>query len=628
MRLDDVVTSSRARVRAPELVGRQGWLNTGGRELALADLRGKIVLLDFWTFCCVNCLHVLDELRPIEEKYADVLVTVGVHSPKFVHEADHGAVVAAVERYGVHHPVLDDPDLATWKQYAVRAWPTLSVVDPEGYVVAQMSGEGHAHALEALLADLVAEHEEKGTLHRGDGPYVAPPPRDDLLSFPGKVLVLADGTLLVSDSAHHSLVHLDADGETLLRRIGDGTRGLVDGDPGTARFSEPNGLALLPSDLARRVGYDVVVADTVNHAVRALDTATWTVSRVAGTGAQWMQGDPSSGVATEVALSSPWDLAWFDGGVVVAMAGVHRLDRLDPVAGTVAPYAGTTNEGLVDGELPRAWFAQTSGLAVSADGDTLWLADSETSALRRVRNGLVTTEVGKGLFDFGLIDGAADDALLQHPLGVGVLPDGSVAVADTYNGAIRRFDPATRAVSTLATGLAEPSDLAVVADPDRGHLMLVVESAGHRLVRVPLPEQALAVEGTAFRTQRPPTDVAPGTFDLEVVFTPPSGQKLDDRYGPSTYLVVSSSPPELLIDGAGSGTDLRRPLVVADPAVTGVGSGVLHVSVRAASCDDPDAEGAAEFPACHVHQQDWGVPVRVGATGAARLALVLAGLDA
>src|SRR5512141_59164 len=118
------------RVRASELVGRN-WLNTGGKSLDLESLRGKIVLLDFWTFCCVNCLHVLDELRPLEEKYADVLVVIGVHSPKFVHEADHAAVTAAVERYEVHHPVLDDPAMTTWGQYAIRAWPTLCVVDPE-----------------------------------------------------------------------------------------------------------------------------------------------------------------------------------------------------------------------------------------------------------------------------------------------------------------------------------------------------------------------------------------------------------------------------------------------------------------------------------------------------------------
>jgi thiol-disulfide isomerase/thioredoxin len=288
------------RVRAPELAGR-AWLNTGGRELTLRELRGKIVLIDFWTFCCINCLHVLDELRPLEEKYADVLVTVGVHSPKFVHEADPAALTAAVERYGVHHPVLDDPELTTWKQYAVRAWPTLVVVDPEGYVVAQLSGEGHAHSLDRLVAELVDTHAAKGTLHRGDGPYVAPPPPDTQLRFPGKVILLPGGTFLISDTGHHSLVELAKDGETVVRRIGSGERGLVDGAAGEARFSEPQGLCLLPDEVRHWVGYDVVVADTVNHALRGIRLDDGRVTTVAGTGGQWMPGDP------EPADSNPAD---------------------------------------------------------------------------------------------------------------------------------------------------------------------------------------------------------------------------------------------------------------------------------------------------------------------------------
>src|ERR1700757_2391200 len=134
----------RARVRAPELIGKGGWLNTGGKELTLSGLRGRIVILDFWTFCCINCLHVLDELRPLEERYADVLVVIGVHSPKFEHEKDPAAVKAAVERYAVTHPVLDDPAMLTWREYTAKAWPTLAVVDPEGYLVSVMAGEGHA----------------------------------------------------------------------------------------------------------------------------------------------------------------------------------------------------------------------------------------------------------------------------------------------------------------------------------------------------------------------------------------------------------------------------------------------------------------------------------------------------
>ena len=191
---------------------------------------------------------MIEELRPLEEKYADLLVIVGVHSPKFVHEADHDAVLAAVERYEVRHPVLDDPDLTTWGAYAVRAWPTLALVDPEGYVVAQFSGEGHAHGIDALLAELVPEHQAKGTLRTGAGPYVAPEPVATTLRFPAKAVVLPNGDILVADAGHHSLAQLAPDGETLVRRIGSGDRGLADGGPGDARFDEPGGLCLLPRD--------------------------------------------------------------------------------------------------------------------------------------------------------------------------------------------------------------------------------------------------------------------------------------------------------------------------------------------------------------------------------------------
>ncbi|QLH23008.1 NHL domain-containing thioredoxin family protein [Streptomyces sp. Rer75] len=600
----------RARVRAPELTGRGGWLNTGGKDLTLADLRGRIVILDFWTFCCVNCLHVLDELRELEEKHRDTVVIVGVHSPKFVHEAEHRAVVDAVERYGVHHPVLDDPELTTWKQYAVRAWPTLVVIDPEGYVVAQHAGEGHAHAIETLVGQLETEHAAKGTLRRGDGPYVPPEPVPTELRFPGKALLLPGGTFLVSDTTRHQLVELAADGEIVLRRIGAGERGFADGPADRARFSEPQGLAALPDGT-------VAVADTVNHALRRFDPATGEVTTLAGTGRQWWQGSPAEGPARDIDLSSPWDLAWFNGLLWIAMAGVHQLWTYDPEAGTVRAAAGTTNEGLVDGPADQAWFSQPSGLAAS--GDRLWVADSESSAVRWVeRDGdgfAVRTAVGTGLFDFGHRDGAADQALLQHPLGVTALPDGSVAVADTYNHALRRYDPATGEVSTLATDLREPSD-AVLVDQD----IVVVESARHRLTRLRLPEEAVRVEAVAHRTQRAATDIAPGTLRLDVVFQAPAGQKLDTRYGPSTRLLVSSTPPGLLAGGEGAGTDLRRDLVLAE----GVTEGVLHVSAMAASCDDDPQN---EYPACHVHQQDWGVPVRVTEGGAARLPLVLAGLD-
>jgi hypothetical protein len=217
------------------------------------------------------------------------------------------------------------------------------------------------------------------------------------------------------------------------------------------------------------------------------------------------------------------------------------------------------------------------------------------------------TAVGQGLFDFGHVDGPAADALMQHPLGLAVLPDGRVAVADTYNGALRAFDPATNTMSTLASGLAEPSDVLVLGDK-----VLVVESAAHRLVAPDLGEADVA--GQHHRVARKRTKVAPGALRLDVLFEPAAGQKLDYSFGSPIQVTVSADPPQLLAEGAGKGEELGRDLVLAD----GIERGVLQVVAQAATCD-----AEAEHPACHLTRQDWGVPIEIAADGAATLRLVL-----
>ena len=584
------------------MVGR-GWVGADPTT-TLASLRGRFVLLDFWTFCCVNCLHVLDELRGLEERWADVLTVVGVHSPKFPHEAEPGAVEAAVARYGVTHPVVDDADMATWQAYAARAWPTLVLIDPEGFIAARYAGEGHAHAIDALLRDLVPRAEAAGILTRDGGAPAPPAPPRSGLRFPSGLLDLVDGRLLVADTAHHQLVLLDATSDVELARWGTGVRGLVDGPASVASFNEPQGLCRLPASLAADAGFEVVVADTVNHALRGVRLADGHVTTLAGTGSAWSPLDPSS-------LSSPWDVAWWDGAVWVAMAGIHQLWTLDPLTGRTQPVAGTRTEGLRDGPLDTAWFAQPSALA--PDGDRLWLVDAETSALRWVADGEVRTAVGTGLFDFGFVDGDSADARLQHPLGVAVLEDGAVVVADTYNGAVRRYDPTTRELATLTTGLAEPSQVVVSGD----HL-LVLESAAHRVVAVPRDARDLAT-GRAARAERPPTPLPAGTVRLVIDFEPPPGQGLDERYGPATRVTVTATPSALLAEGSGTTSQLAREIRV-DPAV---GGGVLHVTASAASCDVTVADGAGA--ACHLHQQDWGIPVEVVDGADDELRLVLGG---
>ncbi|NHU85054.1 redoxin domain-containing protein [Kocuria sp. JC486] len=631
-----------SRVRASELTGR-AWLNTGGEELDWQKLRGKIVILDFWSFCCINCLHVLDELRPLEERYGDVLVTVGVHSPKFEHEADPQALAAAVDRYEIHHPVLDDPELGTWDAFTARAWPTLVVVDPEGYIVAHLSGEGHVQGLVSLVEELVAEHEAKGTLHRGDGPYVPRPQPEGDLRFPEKAVILPDGSVLVADTGHHRLVQLEPDLSTVRAVFGTGVKGHRDGAAETAQFNEPRGLALLPEAVATQVGYDLVVADTVNHRLRGLALSTGEVTTLAGNGVQrLLDSERARGIdpdfiaddadPLDVALSSPWDVAWSEAAdrLVVAMAGTHQLFDFDPRSGRLRVVAGTGDEGLLDGPAREAWFAQTSGLSQAPDG-TVWLADSESSALRCLRHTdgelRAETAVGLGLYDFGFRDGSPEHARLQHPLGVAALPDGSVAVADTYNGGIRRWQPATEdaagQLSTLTRGLDEPSDL-LLDQTAETPVLIVVETNQHRLVRVPVPAQALeAVDEGASVSQRQRTPIAGGRVTVDVRFAAPAGQKLDDRWGDPTQLKISTSPADALTAGAGTAQGLQRELVLAD----GVTEGILHITARAAACDGEPGGEIPDHAACHLYQQDWGIPFSVVDGAADSLTLELRGLN-
>ncbi|NAZ77565.1 redoxin family protein, partial [Kineococcus sp. T13] len=583
------------RVRAPRLTGR--WV--GPRP----EPAGRFVLLHFWTGSCVNCVHVLAELRPLQARFAGDLVVVGVHSPKFDHEAAPGAVEAAVARLEVEHPVLDDADRSLWSAYAVRAWPTLVLVDPEGYVVATRSGEGHGPELERLVADLLAHRPARtappvpagGAPVRAEG--TAAPAEGTALRFPARAIALPGGSLLVADAGHHQLVELAADLTTVLRRIGSGRRELADGPAAEAGFAAPQGLALLPPRVARLLGADVAVADTGNHAVRGVRLADGHVATLAGTGRQ-LRRRSGGGPARAQDLASPTDVAWWPDGaadaegsggeLLVAVSGTHQLWAFDPDAGTVRVVAGTTAEGLLDGPAELAWLAQPSGLAVQAapgggaQEAVAWFVDAETSALRTLRRtgppdrrvpvvtdermanvdpvalpgAQVSTHVGLGLFEFGHRDGPAERALLQHPLGLALDARGgapaAVLVADTFDGALRRYDPLTRSVETLLTGLAEPADVLVEDGPDDGDdgddgdggAVVVVESAAHRLTRWSLRRRE--------RRLLPEVRLAPDA-ELVVAFTPGPGRRVDERWGPPVRVEVSADPPGALGEGAGAG---------------------------------------------------------------------------
>ncbi len=406
-----------------------------------------MVILDFWTYCCINCLHVLPELKYLENKYRDSLTVIGIHSAKFDNEKEAENIRQAILRYDIEHPVLVDTNFDVWQEYAVRAWPTLIVIDPQGYVIGQVSGEGNRDVLDRLISQIIQEHKDKGTINFQELGFILEKQRKPLatpLAFPGKVLVDGEGNhLFIADSGHHRIVLSSLDGEVQYV-IGTGKAGLTDGSFSEAQFFAPQGMAL---DAENQILY---VADTENHVIRLIDFKHQQVKTVAGTGEQSYQMKPHSGLGLETALNSPWDLEKVDSRLLIAMAGPHQIWELQLETGRVSTYAGTGAEACFDGSLNEAAFAQPSGL--TTDGRELYVADSEASSIRGV--GLVDdlpvrTICGSGeLFGFGDVDGEGLDVRLQHCLGVEYTQN-YLWVADTYNHKIKRVDPRTGSCQTL-----------------------------------------------------------------------------------------------------------------------------------------------------------------------------------
>ncbi len=478
------------RVRAPELPQNQPWLNTD-KPLSIHQLKGRVVILDFWTYCCINCLHILPELKYLEQKYKDSLTVIGVHSAKFDNEKETENIRQAILRYDIEHPVLVDSGFRLWQQYAVRAWPTLMVIDPEGYVIGYISGEGNRDVLDRLIEQLIREHQDKGTISFQELSLSLEKQRQPLLTplaFPGKVLATST-VLFIADSGHHRIVVSNLDGE-ILHLIGTGKQGLTDGSFTEAQFFAPEGMAF---DAQKQLLY---VADTENHALRCIDFKSQVVETVAGTGEQSHNIRPHGGPGLTTALNSPWDLEKVGNSLFIAMAGPHQIWQMQLETSIVQTYAGTGAEACIDGSLTQSAFAQPSG--ITTDGKELFVADSEVSSIRGVgllEQPQVRTVCGSGeLFGFGDIDGAGDQVRLQHCLGVEYAQN-YLWVTDTYNHKIKLVSPHSGNCQTVlgdgiaglqngqgqSTRFSEPSGLSAI-----GSYLYVADTNNHAIRRVEL----------------------------------------------------------------------------------------------------------------------------------------------
>ncbi len=448
-----VFQPAKQRPEAPDLVGGTAWLNSE-KPIKLADLKGRIVVLDFWTLCCINCIHTLPDLAQIEARYPGMVVVIGVHSPKFENEKKTESIMKAILRYDIKHPVVNDADHKIWKSYGVNSWPTLVLIDPDGNYYGAAPGEGNLDLVELHIKKLIKEYEGKGTLKKTPFEFkLAKEKATSPLFFPGKVLADAESKrIFIADSTNNRIVITNLEGKKIAV-AGTGKEGMKDGKFSAATFSDPQGMAL--------DGETLYVADRKNHSIRALNLKDETVRIVAGTGEQNRFGrNGMAGKSLIIGLNSPWDLLLHEKKLYVAMAGFHQIWLFDPAKEHVGNYAGTGREAVVDGPLLQSELAQPSGLAT--DGKRLFVADSESSTIRAMPllggKGNVTTVVGESgrdthLFHFGDKDGTGREVRLQHALGVAYL-DGKLYVADTYNSKIKLIDPVKQ---TCETYLGDPA---------------------------------------------------------------------------------------------------------------------------------------------------------------------------
>ena len=420
------------------------WINTIN-PIYLKDLKGKIVLLYFWKYSSINCIHTFVDIKKLEKKWKNELVIIGIHSPKFLAEKNKENLRQAILRNEIEHPILNDIDFTIWRQYQIGSWPTFVLIDPKGMVVGVQSGESIYEGFDKILSGMVEEFNSYKLISITPNKSISLENKkvtDHTLSFPGKLILNETGTeLFVSDTNHNRILRIDTKTKKILDTIGNGKAGLNDGNFLEAKFHYPQGLTLKNEFL--------YIADSKNHSIREINLKTKKVKTLAGTGEQTKSYNVS-GKGKEVSFNSPWDLIEYKNKLYITMRGSHQIWVLDLQTLEADVYAGSGSENLYDGKLEEASLAQPTG--ITKDRMKFYLTDSETSSVRSIdftSSESVSTVIGKGLFEFGDLDNSYPQARLQYPMGISY-SNGKLYIADTFNNKIKLIDQFEKTSVTLA----------------------------------------------------------------------------------------------------------------------------------------------------------------------------------
>ena len=533
------------------------WINSS-RNINSSDLQDRIILVDFWTYACINCLHMVPEIKKLEEEFGNKLTVIGVHSGKFDNEKQFENIKKAVLKYDISHLVVNDADLKIWKSFNISSWPTFVLLDPKGKIIKQYQGEVSGTIIKEDIEKLIKKYNY--SLNRDELPIVLEKNKaiDRILRFPSGIEFAKDfsyknspknNSLIVSNTGKNTISVISLDGETLLE-IGSGNSNLEDGEIEKASFNSPRGL-LFKDDI-------LYVADTGNHAVRKVDFKSGQVTTVIGTGTKGL-ALAENNKATKAELASPWDLEFFpdNNHIIISNAGTHQLLKYNISEETIIPFAGSGEEELIDGKYPNNALAQPSGL--SAASGNLYFVDSETSSLRSVnKEGMVETLIGKGLFNFGHKDGDKEEALMQHPVGLSA-DDTGIYISDTHNNIIRKFDFKTKELSDYSGSVRgdevgnkkstlynEPEamvsvlDKFYICDTNNGRIVELERKSGNSKLLDVIPKSKMPIEGLLEylpNLAKIPTKIVKSKSEIKISFVMKDGWKINDS-SPSFFNLV------------------------------------------------------------------------------------------
>ena len=431
-------------------VGENNWINVAN-PLTLKDLKGRVILLNFWTYDCVACTHILPQIKKLENELGNKLTVISIHSGKFDNQKNLNSIIKATLRHDITHAVINDSNLTIWNSFGVKAWPTLILIDPKGNIKKTYVGEKEADNLTDDVKKITNKF--RYDLNRDPLPLLLEKNKiaKRVLNYPTKIEYVKNfpfrahnaPAFLIANSGKNNILVSSLSGEIILQ-IGSGKSGFRDGSFEDAEFNMPTGMLYDAGKL--------YVADSGNHSIRLINFKEQSVATIVGSGQKGGAITKSSIAAKDAELSFPTDLEFYPSinQIAIANSGSNQILQYDLAKQEISALAGNGNMGIDDGKYPQNSLAQPYDLAIY--NGKLYFVDSETSALRILeKDGIVKTLIGKGLFDFGYKNGSKNQALMQHPLAL-TADDTGIYISDSFNHAIRKYDPISGEISTAIGG--------------------------------------------------------------------------------------------------------------------------------------------------------------------------------